>query len=123
MLKNHIDIKLKNKKFVKEVCETGIVFGLKNKEGFATSCSNGLEDEDGEAITLICFWSKEIMAKVCAKNEWESYAPVEIKLSDFLENWCIGIHNDGLLVGANFDQHLFGYESEGYDLILEIIAE
>ncbi|WP_278022074.1 hypothetical protein [Flavobacterium ginsengisoli] len=33
------------------------------------------------------------------------------------------MHNDGLLVGTNFDQHLFGYESEGYNLILEIITE
>ncbi|GAA3730454.1 hypothetical protein GCM10022422_10730 [Flavobacterium ginsengisoli] len=123
MFKNHIDIKLKHKKFIKEVCETEIVFALKSKNGFATSYSNEFEDEDGEPIGIICFWSKEIMAKICAKNEWDDYHPAAINLSDFLENWCIGMHNDGLLVGTNFDQHLFGYESEGYNLILEIITE
>ncbi len=123
MFKNHIDIKLKHKKFITEVCETGIVFGLKSKNGFATSYSNEFEDEDGEPLGVICFWSKEIMAKVCAKNEWEDYHPSEISLSDFLENWCIGIHNDELLIGTNFDQQLFGYESNGYNLILELITE
>ncbi|WP_278022073.1 DUF2750 domain-containing protein [Flavobacterium ginsengisoli] len=77
MFKNHIDIKLKHKKFIKEVCETEIVFALKSKNGFATSYSNEFEDEDGEPIGIICFWSKEIMAKICAKNEWDDYHPAK----------------------------------------------
>ena len=123
MFKNHIDIKLKHEKFVKKVCETNIVYGLESKNGFATSSSNDLEDEEGEPIGIICFWSEKVLAKACAKNGWEEYEPTEISLSEFIENWCIGINNDELLVGTNFDHHMFGYEIEGYELILEIIAE
>lgn len=50
MFKNHIDVKLKHEKFVTKVCETNLVYGLENEDGFATSSSNDLEDEDGEPI-------------------------------------------------------------------------
>lgn len=123
MFKNHIDIRLRHEKFIKKVCETNIVYGLENNSGFATSTSNDLEDENGDPIMIFCFWSEEIMARVCAKNNWKNFSPVEITLSDFIENWCIGIDNDELLVGTNFDHNMFGYEIEGYDLILELIDE
>lgn len=63
------------------------------------------------------------MSKSCVKNGWEEYEPTEIDLAEFIENWCIGIDNDELLVGTNFDQNMFGYEIEGYELILELIKE
>ena len=44
-------------------------------------------------------------------------------LADFIENWCIGMNNDGLLIGIEFDQQMFGYESEPFDLILDLVAE
>ncbi len=123
MLKNHIDVKLKHEKFVKKVCETSLVYGLENEDGFATSSSNDLEDESGEPIGIICFWSEKALAKSCVKNDWEEYEPTEINLAEFIENWCIGIDNDELLIGTNFDQNMFGYEIEGYELILELIEE
>lgn len=123
MFKNQIDIKLKHEKFIRKVCETNIVYGLENEVGFATSSSNEFEDEDGDPIEIICFWSEEILAKVCAKNEWKGYKTVPIDLTDFIENWCIGIDNDGLLVGTNFDHNMFGNEIEGYNLIVELIDE
>lgn len=123
MFKNQIDIRLKHERFIKTVCKTNIVYGLENQVGFATSSSNEFEDEDGEPIEIICFWSEEILAKVCAKNEWKKYKAIPIDLGDFIENWCIGIHNDGLLVGTNFDQNMFGNEIEGYNLIIELIDE
>lgn len=123
MFKNHLDIRLKHEKFIAKVCETKIVYGLENEEGFATSSSNEFEDENGEAIGIICFWSEKALANVCARKYWSSYEPIEVDLSEFMENWCIGIENDGLLVGTNFDQNLFGFEIEGYDLILELIQE
>lgn len=123
MFKNQIDIRLKHEKFIKKVCETNIVYGLENEYGFATSGSNEYEDEEGEPTEIICFWSEELLAKVCAKNEWKEYKPALVNLNDFIENWCIGIHNDGLLIGTNFDHHMFGNEIEGYNLILELIDE
>ena len=123
MFKNHIDIKLKHQTFVKRVCETSIVYALKNGHGFATSSSNELEDENGKPIGIICFWSEVNLAKLCVKNEWNDYEPIEINLAEFIENWCIGIENDGLLIGTNFDKDMFGFEIEGYELILELIEE
>jgi hypothetical protein len=123
MFKNHIDLKLKHEKFVKKVCETNLVYGLENEDGFATSSSNDLEDEDGKPIGIICFWSEKALAKSGIKNGWEEYEPTEINQAEFIENWCIGIDNDELLVGTNFDQNMFGYEIEGYELILELIEE
>ena len=40
-----------------------------------------------------------------------------------MENWCVGMANDGLLIGTQFDQNLFGHEVEPLDLILELTAE
>ena len=42
-------------------------------------------------------------------------------MTDFLENWCLGMENDGLLIGTEFDQNMFGYEAEPTELIFEII--
>lgn len=123
MFKNHLDIKIHHEKFIKKVCETNIVYSLKNEIGFATSNSNQVVEEDGEPVEIICFWSEEIRARVCAKNGWKNYETVEIELNDFIENWCIGMDNDGLLAGINFDHNMFGYEIEGYHLILELIKE
>lgn len=123
MSKNHIDIRLNHERFLKTVCESKSVFALENEEGYATSSSNESEDEDGDAIGVICFWSEKVRAKSCITNAWSNYSIVEIPLNEFIENWCIGIDNDGLLIGTNFDQNMFGYEIEGYQLILELIVE
>ena len=123
MYKNQIDIKLNHERFIKTVCENKIVYSLENEEGCATSSSSELEDDDGEPIGIICFWSDRARAKSCIKEGWANYNIIEVSLSDFIENWCIGIDNDGLLIGTNFDQNMFGYEVEGYQLILELINQ
>lgn len=123
MLKNHIDVRLKHEKFIRRVCETNIVYGLESEEGFASSSSNDFEDEDGEPIGIICFWSEKAYANSCIKNGWKEYKLTEISLSEFIENWCIGMDNDVLLVGTNFDQNMFGFEIEPFDLIIELVEE
>lgn len=123
MFKDQIDIQLKYEKFIKKTCETGIVYGLESDEGFATSSSNEFEDEEGNAVPLLCFWSEKALAQSCIKEDWEKYRVVEIALPDFFENWCVGMHNDALLAGINFDQNMFGYEAEPIELLLELITE
>jgi hypothetical protein len=44
-------------------------------------------------------------------------------LAEFLENWCIGMSNDGLLVGTSFDRNLFGYEVDPLEILLEVLNE
>ena len=100
-----------------------IVYGLKSKNGFATSRSTQLEDTDGNPIGMICFWAEKVRAKSCAKDEWKKYKVTEISLSEFIENWCIGMANDGLLIGTQFDQNLFGFEIEPLELLIDLTTE
>jgi hypothetical protein len=123
MLQNSIIVKQRYERFIKKVCETEIVYGLKNTEGFATSESNDFEDENGASLELICFWSEKSLAQFCVKEEWSEYIPNEISLENFIENWCIGMFNDGLIIGINFDQNLFGFEIEPLELIKALLVE
>ena len=109
--------------FVRTTVESRIVYALKCENDFATSSSTQYEDNNGNPIQIICFWTEKVRAKSCAKDEWMNYSVTEISLVEFLENWCVGMANDGLLIGTQFDQNLFGYEIEPLDLILELIAE
>ncbi|UPQ77031.1 DUF2750 domain-containing protein [Chryseobacterium nepalense] len=123
MLQDQITLKTRHRNFVKKISEKEIVYALKNNEGYATSSSNKVKDEEGNPIEIICFWSDISIAKSCIENEWNEYEISELSLSEFLENWCVGMSNDRLIIGTNFDKNLFGYEIEPLDLILEIISE
>lgn len=123
MLQDEITLRNRYKDFIKKVCETEIVYGLKDDKGYATSYSNDLEYDDGESVQIICFWSDAARAKSCVDKEWNRYEASPISLNEFLENWCLGMNNDGLLVGINFDSNLFGYEAEPLELALEVIEE
>lgn len=123
MIQDSIIIEQRHKRFIKTVCESGIVYGLKNNEGFATSSSVNYENDEGEAIGIICFWAEKYLAKSCIEKDWLNYKISEILLSDFIENWCVGMENDGLLIGTEFDRNMFGFESEPMELILELITE
>ncbi|TYA84239.1 DUF2750 domain-containing protein [Seonamhaeicola marinus] len=123
MFQNHITVKNRHKKFIKTVCETEVVYGLKNKKGYVTSSSVHYEDENGDPVGMICFWAEKARAKSCINDGWKKYKVEEIPLSDFMENWCVGMENDGLLIGTQFDQNLFGHEVEPLDLILELTSE
>lgn len=107
----------KQEEFIGTVCRTEVVWALENSEGFATSASNEYEDEDGNPVRLMCVWADESAAKACVKAEWDDYAPVEIGLADFIESWCIGMYNDGYIIGCNFDEAMFGSEIEPFAMI------
>jgi len=113
----------KQERFIEEVCKTGIVWSLENSDGFATSQSNEYEDTEGNPVQLICFWSGEQLAKDCIKAEWHDYKPVKQTLGDFIESWCIGMYNDGFLIGSDFDADMFGYELDPLEMIGMLHAE
>ncbi|HEX8549350.1 MAG TPA: DUF2750 domain-containing protein [Cytophagaceae bacterium] len=106
----------KHHKFIERVSETGVVWGLSFEDGWATCESNDFEDAE-----VIPFWSDEDLAKVIATDEWKHYQTTEITLSEFLENWLLGMHDDELLAGTNWDENLMGQETEPVQLALEII--
>lgn len=123
MLQNHITVRLRHERFIKIVSETKIVYGLSNDEGFASSSSTTFDNDNDEPIGLVCFWSDKARARSCINSAWENYQIVELSLQEFLENWCVGLHNDNLMVGTNFDSNMFGFEAEPLELILDIIGE
>ena len=112
MFKNSADIELKHNRFLKEVIENQEVWTLKNDNGYVSSSSNHFEDEDGEPLLLQIFWSCSKEAGVCSRNVWaeEKFSIESITLKDFIEFWCAGMYQDNVIVGTNFDHHLFGYE-------------
>ena len=123
MLQDHITVQNRYKDFIKKISETETVYALKDDKGYATSYSNESEYEDGEPVQIICFWSDAARAKSCIENEWNRYEPSPIPLNEFVENWCLGMNSDGVLVGTDFESNLFGYEAEPLELILDIIEE
>lgn len=123
MLQDSILIEKQYKKFIKTVCKSTIVYTLKDTEGYATSTSNNYINYHEEPIGIICFWSDIALAKSCIKEEWSNYKIAEIPLVEFIENWCIGMDHDGLIIGTEFDQNMFGFEAEPLELILELISE
>ena len=118
MLQNTSTIEYKHQKFIERVVDFGVVWGLQSDEGFAISESNDFEDAE-----VIPFWSEKAYAKAVAKEAWEYYLPTSMPLAEFLENWLVGMHNDGLLVGTNWDPNMFGKEIEPLDLAIEIAAQ
>ena len=93
-----------------------MVWGLKSKDGWANSYSN-----DSEEIDVIPFWSDRAYAKICARDDWKGYVPVEIPLAEFLESWCVGMADEETLVGVNWDANMFGVESEALNVALDIL--
>lgn len=69
------------------------------------------------------FWSDSAFCKACAKEEWAQYTATKIPLAEFLESWCVGLHQDDLLVGVNWDLNLFGKEEEPLVLALAILNQ
>lgn len=44
-------------------------------------------------------------------------------MTEFIENWCMGMEGDGLLVGTEFDQNMFGFEADPLELIIDLLNE
>ena len=123
MLQDHSILASRHERFVKTICDTGIVYALENEDGLATSSSNEIEDERGEPVDIICFWSERALADASRESDWSEYEIVEIGLSEFIEDWCVGMSNDGLIIGSNFDANMFGLEVNPFDLMLQVIGQ
>ena len=85
--------------------------------------SNHEEDEDGEPVGVLCFWSSAARARDCCREEWAEYAVATFGLAEFLESWCLLLAGDGLLIGAELDRNLFGWEAEPIDVLLDALDE
>jgi len=123
MFQDSITVKNRHLAFIKTISDNELVYVLQNENGFATSNSNQYKDDNGSPIGMLYFWADKVRAKSCAINEWKEYKVTEILLAEFMENWCIGMANDGLLVGTQFDQNMFGFTIEPLELVLELTSQ
>jgi hypothetical protein len=118
MLQDTTAIDAKYKLFVEKVAGSKLVWGLKNKEGWANSYAN-----ENEKIDVIPFWSDRAYAKACARDEWKGYSPAEIPLAEFLESWCIEMAEAETLAGINWDANMFGKEIDALELAFNILTQ
>ena len=106
----------KYKTFIEKIVASKLVWGLQNKNGWANSYSN-----DSEEIDVIPFWEDRFYAKSSAVDDWKGYAAVSIPLSDFLENWCMGMIEENMLAGINWDAKMVGNEVDASKLAIDIL--
>ncbi|MBJ6118058.1 DUF2750 domain-containing protein [Pontibacter sp. BT310] len=106
------------RKFIQQVADTEQVWGLSEGDIWATSSSNEFEDTE-----VILFWSDAEAAKACAADEWANYKAEALPVSEFLENWCVGMYDDELLVGANWTADMQGKEVDPLVIALDVVQE
>jgi hypothetical protein len=118
MTQHAATIEHKYKAFVERIVATESVWGLAKDETWATSTSAEFEETE-----VILFWSEEAGAAACAEDEWATYRPEKITLVEFLENWCVGMYGDELLLGADWDIELSGKEADPLVVALDVVTE
>jgi len=104
--------------FIEKATASKLVWGLKNKKGWANSESN-----DDEEIAVVPLWSDRAYAKACAKDDWRDYTATEIPLPEFLESWCTDMADGDILAGINWDTNMFGKEINALTLALDILKQ
>lgn len=100
-----------HQRFIERVLANLTVWGLKSEDGWAVCSSNEYEETD-----VMPFWSDEAYARRAAKGEWENYIAAKIPLDEFIDGWLKGMHEEGVLVGTNWDAGLSGKEIEAIAL-------
>ncbi len=115
MLQDQATLNARYQTFLKVVADTGEVWGLISDDGWASAESNQYEDTE-----VIVFWSDKALCAASKKEEWENYEPDNVEVGEFLESWCIGMHNESSLAGINWDVNLFGKEVEPLQLALDL---
>src|ERR1700712_3597462 len=101
------NIQAKYKLFVEKTAASKLVWGLKDKGGWANSHS-----ASDEKLDVIPFWDDKANAKACARDDWKGYLPAMISLPEFLESWCDEMAENGVLAGINWDANMLGIETD-----------
>ncbi len=91
------------KLFIEEIIQSGNVYALKTEENYASVESLFENDDDGTPVEAMCIWSNNALAIKNIQEEWTDYTLEKIELNSFLEDWCVGIFNDGLVFCLNIN--------------------
>lgn len=106
--------------FITEIFETQKVLILQSEEGFAITFSEEFEYEDESQLEVICFWSSTEKAEQAKQNQWQNHQIETLNLTDFIEQWLIGMFEEVSLAAINFDAEGKGDEIVPLDLLLDI---
>jgi hypothetical protein len=66
-------------------------------------------------------WSRAVGRRVAMREEWADYEPTAIPLDSFIDPWLNGMHEDGVLVGTNWDANNCGLEVPADQLAQELV--
>ncbi|MFY9824713.1 MAG: DUF2750 domain-containing protein [Thermoanaerobaculia bacterium] len=102
-------------RFVAEVVEAELVWGLSTEDGFL-ACESGAAEERA----VLPFWSDEDDARA-AQPEVEGSQVDSAALFDFLFRWLPGMEDDDVVAGTNWTTTLEGKEVEPIALQDEIL--
>jgi hypothetical protein len=93
--------------FYREVARSGIVFSLRDDQGYPTS-------KTSSGAHAIPFWSsgRRVERIIATVPAYASFEPVEITWDDFRARWVAELESDQLLVGVNWS----GRSATGYDV-------
>ena len=93
--------------FCEQSLKNGAVWTLRDEGGFPAP-----ENRDGRRAQP--FWSSRSRVERIIKNvpAYSGFEPVEVPLSQFLEEWLPELESDGCLIGVNWS----GPYARGYDL-------
>jgi len=106
-------------RLIVESLQNGCIWALRDQQG-----NWAMVDSDVVAdVPVIPFWSDEKMAASLCNQEWTIYQPVAIAIEEFLDDWLVGMHQDVIRAGINWNQDLEGQEVEPLDLLEEFEAE
>lgn len=114
-----IHSKNRYKKFIESVSVSGVVWGLKEADDSFFVC----ESNEYEDTYVMAFWSERAYAKRCAVGEISHFEPSSIPLDIFMNNFLLGLDEDGLLVGLNWNSKLIGIEVEPAEVYEKLIKK
>ena len=109
-------------RFIRTLLSTQTVFTLCDEEGMAECPSTEYEDDDGEPVQVYCIWATPEDARACQAEEWANYQLEAVPLSVIMADWLIGMDQEEVLVGADFDPQLYGLEIEPVEPLADLMA-
>jgi hypothetical protein len=87
--------------FLAEVKSEQVLWALQDKTSEDWVVLDSIHFEKTDVMPL---WSTEALAKQHCSDEWKSYSPAAIAMTDWFEFWLEDLNSDGVIVGINWPE-------------------